>query len=70
MLEKLWVENENIPLQLVNNIMNKTIKTRELVSPTENGNHDKRLAKIIPKKLLDHLLNLRTRALIKIENEQ
>ena len=68
MLEKIWVENEKLPLQLVYNVMNKNTKTRDQIEPTENGEHNPKLRKIIPKKLLDHLLQIRIRVTLKIEN--
>ena len=69
MLEKLWVENIEIPIQLVYNIMNKSVKTTESIPPTVDGQHNPKLRKVVPKRLLDHLVDIRARALIKQENK-
>lgn len=69
MLEKIWREMDNIPLQIVADIMNRKFNFgSERVSPEPvEGLFNWKLRKMLPKQLLIHLAECRT--LAKIKNE-
>ena len=69
LLEEIWVEMNEIPLQLVSDILGKNNRLHpKKVNPTKNGKHAIELRKLLPIKLLDHLLKIKTQSAIKIEN--
>ena len=69
LLEQIWLEMKEIPLQLVSDILGKNKRLHpKKIAPTKNGQHAIELKKLLPIKLLDHLLKIRTQSTIKMEN--
>ena len=68
LLEQIWIESEKIPLQLVADILGKNKRYHpKKIEPTLQGQHALELRKLLPLKLLNHLLKIRTQSKIKVE---
>ena len=69
MLEKIWLETQEIPLQLVADTLNirKHYGDKE-VPITDGGNYARELRELLPMSLLRHLLRIRINRTIKTEN--
>lgn len=68
LLEHIWLNTTKIPIQLVADVLgiNKRLHPKK-VQPTANGTHAPELRKMLPVKLLDHLLKIRVQSQIKPE---
>ena len=70
MLEKLWRESSKVPVQLVADILNVRIKSKEIrerrIDPMDH-NDNEIIRKLITQQLLTHLNEVRKIAFIKTE---